>query len=122
MNTGKGHLKVTDTTAEMTDSFAGGVFDLERWKGYIDKAVPGARDLCVGDMKECFEAGFTWEKDFLPVLNKVCEDSESREKTVREFHEITDGLDERIAAVFGRTVDVELILYLGLCNCAVWVT
>jgi len=122
MNTGKGHLKVTDTTAEMMDSFASGVFDMERWKDYIDKAVPGARELCFGDMQECIEAGFTWEKDFLPVLNKVCSDSESREQTVREFHEITDGLDERIVAAFGRTVDVELILYLGLCNGAGWVT
>lgn len=78
--------------------------------------------MCLGDMQECIEAGFTWEKDFLPVLNKVCSDLESREQTVREFHEITDGLDERIIAAFGRTVDVELILYLGLCNGAGWVT
>ena len=32
---GMGHLKVTDTTAEMMDSFAGGVFEMERWKDYI---------------------------------------------------------------------------------------
>ena len=89
---GMGHLKVTDTTAEKMDSFAGGVFDIERWKDYIDKAVPGARELCFGDMQECIEAGFTWKKDFLPVLNKVCSDSESRERTVREFRKITDGL------------------------------
>lgn len=41
---GMGHLKVTDTTAEMMDSFAGGVFEMERWKDYIDKAVPGGRN------------------------------------------------------------------------------
>lgn len=122
MNTDAVHLKVTDTTAEMPDSFAGGVFDLERWKDYINKAVPGAGEMCLGDMRKCIEDGFTWERDFLPVINNVYADTESVAQTVREFHEISDGLDERIVTAFGRSVDVELILYLGLCNGAGWVT
>jgi hypothetical protein len=98
------------------------LFNAEKWETYIDKAIPGARKICEMDKQECIEAGFSWEKDFLPVLNEVYADEEGRNKAIRSFHIVTDHLNERIIEKFGRTVDTNLALYLGLCNGAGWVT
>lgn len=64
-------MRVIDTSAEMLSAFSGDCFDIEKWKKYIDSCVPGAKDICLSDMNECINAGFIWEKDYLPVLNMV---------------------------------------------------
>ena len=64
-------MNIIDTSGEWLSAFDGEHFDLAKWEAYIDRNVPGAKKLCLDDMRECMEAGFTWEKDFLPVLNAV---------------------------------------------------
>ena len=113
-------ISIKDTTETMLSSFDGDRFDLERWKAYIDKAAPGVKELCLEDLGECLDAGLSWENDYLPVLHQVLIDTEGRNCTIEEFHRAADGLDERINDVFGRTVDADLILYLGLCSGAGW--
>ena len=115
-------VKVVDTIGEALRSFTAERFDLEKWKNYMDIAMPGAKELCLSDMRECIAAGFSWEKDFLPVLNAVQREEEKRREAISSFHAVADGLDERIARRFGRTVDADAVLYLGLCNGAGWVT
>ena len=115
-------MKVIDTSAEMLSCYEAGEFDIEKWKTYIDGSVPGAKDLCMKDMQDCINAGFRWEKNFLPVLEMVVCNEDKRKQTIHVFHEITDRLDERIVKKFSRSVDVDVFLYLGLCNGAGWVT
>lgn len=115
-------MRITDTSDRLLSSFDKGSFDDKKWKAYIDKAIPGARKTCEMDKQECIESGFSWEKDFLPVLNAVYKDEESRDKAIKAFQAVTDHLNERIIEKFGRTVDTNLVLYLGLCNGAGWVT
>ena len=115
-------MRITDTSDKLLSSFDNGIFDDKKWGTYIDKSVPGARKICEMDKQECIEAGFSWEKDFLPVLNAVYTDEESRNKAIKSFHVVTDHLNEKIIEKFGRTVDTNLVLYLGLCNGAGWVT
>lgn len=115
-------MTVTDTSPEMQLCYNAECFDIEKWKAYIDGSVPGAKDLCINDMRECINSGYVWEKDFLPVLNEVIRDVEKRIETVRVFGEVTDRLDERIVKAFGRPVEADIFLYLGLCNGAGWVT
>ena len=115
-------MKIIDTVKEALTAFANGRFDLEKWEKYIDAAVPGAKEPCLSDMRECVGAGFSFEKNFLPVLNAVWSDRAKRAEAIDSFHAVADTLDEKITARFGRTVDVDLILYLGLCNGAGWVT
>ena len=40
-------MKVIDTSKESLDIFTAGQFDLRKWEHYIDKAVPGAKELCL---------------------------------------------------------------------------
>lgn len=115
-------MNVIDTTGAMQAAYASGQFDLSSWEAYLDAAAPGVKALCLDDMRECIAAGFSWEGDFLPVLNAVLQKPEQRAEAIYSFHDVTDGLDEAVRRRFGRTVDADLILYLGLCNGAGWVT
>ena len=51
-------MKVIDTSKESLDIFAAGQFDLRKWEHYIDKAVPGVKELCLDGMRKCINAGF----------------------------------------------------------------
>ncbi len=115
-------MNVIDLSGDMSSAFTDGCFDLEKWKNYMDRSLPGAKALCLADMREVLDAGYSWEKVFLPVLNAVAQDAGKREEVIASFRRVTETLDERIRARFGRTVDADLVLYLGLCNGAGWVT
>ncbi|MBR5949012.1 MAG: hypothetical protein IKZ82_10295 [Clostridia bacterium] len=115
-------MKLIDTSRELLSCYGSNGFDLEKWESYMDSCVPGAKELCLCDMRETLAAGFSWEKDFLPVLNGVFESDEKREAALRSFYAVTENLDERLKNRFGKTVSADLILYLGLCNGAGWVT
>jgi hypothetical protein len=115
-------LRIVDTSGQMLLSYKEGKFDRDSWKKYMDDSVPGAASLCLNDMNECISAGFSMEKDFLPVLDRVFHDEERRNKAIRSFRQVTDGLDLKIKEKFGRSIDADVILYLGLCNGAGWVT
>ena len=115
-------MQIIDTTDKMMLSFASGRFQLTDWGSYMDAAVPGAKDLCLADMRECLDAGCSWDGDYLPVLNAVAHDPGKRTEVIKTFHKLTDDLDAVITDRFGRTVDADLILYLGLCSGAGWVT
>ena len=115
-------MQIIDATDRMMSSFAAGSFRLADWESYMDAAVPGAKDQCLSDMRECIDAGCSWDGDYLPVLNAVLLDPEKRIEVIKTFRKLTDDLDAVITERFGRTVDADLILYLGLCNGAGWVT
>ena len=115
-------MNIIDTLGDISRVFEAGIFDMAAWEAYIDKWIPGARELCVQDMQECLRAGFTWENDYLPVLNAVQTAKERLETAVASFKKVTEHLDERVRERFGRTLDADLVLYLGLCNGAGWVT
>ncbi|MCR5663840.1 MAG: hypothetical protein K6G17_03060 [Oscillospiraceae bacterium] len=115
-------MNVIDTSGALLSAFEAGRFDPEKWERYIDRAVPGAKELCLEDMRACIRAGYSWEKDFLPVLNAVARDGEKRDRAIRSFHRVADGLEAKLLARFHRSVETDLILYLGLCSGAGWVT
>ena len=115
-------MRIIDTTDNMLTSYASDHFDMAKWEAYMDASVPGAKEMCLADMRECVAAGFSWDGDFLPVLDSVLREEEKRTEAIRSFHTVADHLDGKIIRRFGRTVDADLILYLGLCNGAGWVT
>lgn len=115
-------MNIIDTTNNILEVYTSGNFDLDRWKEYMDKCIQGAKDKCFNDMMECQESGFSFEESMLPILNNVMTDEDSKKKAIRSFHEVTDNLEARIISVFHKSIDVDVILYLGLCNGAGWVT
>lgn len=115
-------MKLIDTSDQFLSAFDAGRFDRGKWEAYMDACVPGVKKLCLDDMREVLAAGYSWERDFLPVLDAVARDGAKRDEAIRSFRTVTERLDERIRARFGRSPDAELIFYLGLCNGAGWVT
>ena len=57
----------------------------------------------------------------MPILNAVLINKEKIIKAVDSFAKVTASLDEKIVHTFGKTLDVTIILYVGLCNGAGWV-
>ena len=115
-------MKIINTCSKIFTIFDNGRFDKEKWKEYMDRCVPGAKELCLNDMQDCIHAGFSWERSFMPILNAVLAEKQKREKAIDVFLQITEHLDEKIMKTFLRTVEADVILYLGLCNGAGWVT
>ena len=109
-------MKVIDTSKELLKVFAAGQFDLQKWEQYIDQAVPGAKELCLDGMRKCIHTGFSWDNDYLSVLNAVASDREKRDEVLKSFREVTGHLEEKILGRFHKTIDTDVILYLGLCN------
>ena len=101
--------------------FEKGRFCREKWEAYIDSILPGSRDMFLSDMQACLDAGFGWEKDFLPVLSAVPGHPGLKELE-ENFRLVTQGLEEKVLSCFGRSVDAEIVLYLGLLGGAGWVT
>lgn len=75
-------MNIINTSADIPSLFHKGQFDLEKWKTYMDAHVPGAKALCLHDMENCIKTGYSWQDDFLPVLNFVAGDRPRFEKAV----------------------------------------
>lgn len=116
-------MRIIDTYPLIPAAFENGLFSPARWRDYIDTALPGVRPLQEADVKAVLATGsFTWEKDYLPVLNAVIQDRPLREIAHRSFRLVTDGLEQSILEKFGKSLDVDIVFYLGLCCGAGWAT
>ncbi|WP_196811533.1 hypothetical protein [Butyrivibrio sp. VCD2006] len=115
-------MNILDTTGNILTLYESGHFNTEKWKAYMDTFIPGAKELCLADMQDCLRAGFTWEKDYLPVLNAVIKSEDKLEMAISSFYEVTSHLEDNIITRFGKSVEADIYLYLGLCNGAGWVT
>ena len=105
-------MRITDTSAGLPSVFSDGSFDIEKWKAYMDASLPGAKELCLRDAAETIDAGYSWEDCFLPILNAVFLRDEKRREAIRSFREASADLDQRIKAVFGKTVDAAPLHFL----------
>lgn len=115
-------IKVIDTHSQIDGLFIEGRFDFEKWQKYINLIYSDCDKMFTDDVKECTATGkYTWEKDFLPIIEAVYE-SQKLAELHSSFLQVIDGLNERVVQKFGREVDVDIVLYLGLCNGAGWVT
>ena len=116
-------IRILDTYPALLSAFEDGRFSPERWRAYIDRACPGLAPLLIGDAEETLATGkVTFEKDYLPVINAVAARPDECALAHEAFLRVTDALEERVRAAFGRSLDVDIVFYLGLCNGAGWVT
>lgn len=115
-------IRIIDTHAQIESLFTQGEFNWEAWESYIDSIYENSAAIFKDDLKECLDSGgYIYEKDVLPIINAV-HGHPALETLHTSFKTVTNGLSERIATCFGKDVDVDIVLYLGLCNAAGWVT
>lgn len=116
-------MHIINLAEDLAPIYPGGCFSLACWEEYIRAADPTLADLCLADMRGDISAGLLdYGAQALPVLNACWQDAAIRAEALASFRRVTAGLDERIRACFGRTVEADVILYPGLCSGAGWVT
>ena len=115
-------IKIVDTYPQISSLFENGMFCQTKWEAYINSVYADCAHVFKDDLKECLESGcYVYEKDVLPVLNAVCKHPEL-ERLHTSFCNVTEGLNDKVIECFGRELDIDIVLYVGLCNGAGWVT
>lgn len=116
-------MQIIDTYKQIEALCCSGGFDMDKWGEYICCLSPAVEKLCREDVAETLATGkFSFEDDYLPLLNAFCADAEGRKACHRSFLSCVDGLEDRIISRFGKCPDVDIVLYFGLCCAAGWVT
>lgn len=115
-------IRIIDTYADINRLFDSGNFNIDRWKTYINQIYDNSADIFISDMKECLGNGkYTYESDILPILNDVYE-KPKLEILHESFSRVVNQLNQKVLDTFGKELDVDIVLYMGLCNGAGWVT
>ena len=116
------YLKIINTLDKIYDVYSNGSFDINKWGEYITRINPKIKELCISDLNEALETGrVNFEKNYLPILNNVFINEDVRIKAISSFEKVTNNLLDKIKSIYGKTIDVQIIFYLGLCNGAGWV-
>jgi len=114
-------FEIFDTSSKIYHAYDKDGFSLQKWEEYMEMTIPHVKNMCLSDMQESVSVEYSWQGYYLPVLNGVIQDKEEFEKAVEVFKCITDGLEQKIIKRFGKSLNVDIVLYLGLCNGAGWV-
>lgn len=115
-------IRMIDTYSQIDSLFTGGTFCRGSWEAYINSICANSAQLFTEEVDEYIRSGkYTFERDFLPVINAVYRNP--RLETLHDnFSAVTRDLERRIKDQFGKGLDVDIVLYLGLCSGAGWVT
>ncbi len=115
-------IRIIDTYADISCLFDNGNFNMETWKTYINQIYSNSAELFLSDMKECLgNEKYTYENDILPIINEVC-DNTKLDILYGSFCEVVNQLNQKVLDTFGKELNVDIVLYMGLCNGAGWVT
>lgn len=115
-------MKIIDTYPLLMEAFEDKTFQFSKWEKYINSVYPDAATIFVADMEKCITTGkITWENDYLSVLNMVVRSDGLRELAHDSFGKATEGLEQKVYDIFGKSLDADIVFYLGLCNGAGWV-
>lgn len=115
-------IRIIDTCHQINQLFDHSVFNYSRWEAYINSVYDHSAHIFKEEMDGYIQSGqYTFERDFLPVLNAVYENPKL-DILHNSFIEVTGHLSERVTDLFGKEPDIDIVLYLGLCNAAGWVT
>lgn len=110
-------MKIINTINQISNIYSNGSFDIKKWKEYVNSIDSKIEELCISDMMETIDTGlYSFEKDFLPILNFVINEQNKLEELSSNFNIVTKELEDKIISKFNKTTDVEIVLYLGLCN------
>lgn len=115
-------IKIIDTYSQINAVFQNETFNLKKWELYINSIYENSADIFKKDLEEYLNSGeYVYDKDILPIINGVYGNS-ALDTLHNSFCKVTERLNERIVACFGKELDVDIVLYIGLCNAAGWVT
>lgn len=108
-------MKIINTCDKIISVFANG-FDIELWRKYAEEISHELPTKCENDAKS-----YDFNKDVLPVLENAL-NNEKIDFVSRNFKFVIDTLNDNMSKLFDNEPDINIVLYLGLCNGAGWAT
>ncbi len=115
-------INIVDTYQKIDSLFENGVFRFDKWELYINAIFADSATIFINDMNDGLNTGdYSYEADILPILNAVYEHSDL-EALHASFCTVTKDLNKKVLNCFGHELDIDIVLYVGFCNAAGWVT
>ena len=108
-------MKIINTCEIIKSVFADG-FDIDLWRKFAEEISKELPSKCEKDAKE-----YDFNKSVLPVLDAALNE-EKLDFVSRNFQTVIDTLNDNLSKLFDKEPDINIILYLGLCNGAGWAT
>jgi len=109
-------MKISNQVSNIDIVFPDGKFSLEKWTDYIETFLPNSSHIFLEDADVVHQ----WSK-CLPIIQDVIKKGSKLEEAIESFITVTIDLDQKLRDQFGKSLEAEIILYLGLCNGAGWV-
>ncbi len=102
--------------------FDKGQFNIEEWTLYINNIYENSDYIFKQELNEYTKNNkYSWDNDFLPIINNVY-NNKNIKLLNNSFLKVTNNLNGKINKTFNKKLSVDIVLYLGLCNGAGWVT
>ena len=115
-------IRIIDTVSQINSLFENQCFNINKWEQYINSVLPNPSHIFKDDLNNYFTDGScSFEKDFLPIINAVY-GNPKMDCLHQSFTSVVNDLNNKILSRFGSELDVDIVLYLGLCNAAGWAT
>lgn len=108
-------MKIINTCDKIKLVFTDG-FDIKLWRKYAEEISQELPSKCEKDAKE-----YDFNKSVLPVLEAALNE-EKIDFVSRNFQLVIDTLNDNLTKLFDNEPDINIVLYLGLCNGAGWAT
>lgn len=110
-------MRIINTFDKIQNCFTNNAFDLDSWRKYTKEFSFELSEKCEQDAKE-----YDFNKDVFPVINNVFLNKDAAFQTNASFITVTNELNSNINKLFKTDLEIDIILYLGLCNGAGWAT
>ncbi len=110
-------MRIINTYDKIKNCFPDNIFDIAAWRKYTKSFSCELSKKCEEDSKK-----YDFNKDVTPVVSEVILNTEAAELADISFTNVTKRLKLSISRLFESDIDVDIILYLGLCNGAGWAT
>lgn len=108
-------MKIINTCDKIKSVFADG-FSIDLWRKYAEEISQELPSKCENDAKS-----YDFNKDVLPVIENAL-NNEKIDSVSKNFQTVIDTLSVNLSKLFDTEPDINIILYLGLCNGAGWAT
>ena len=108
-------MHIINTCDKIKTTFKNG-FNIDLWRKYAEGISKELPTKCENDAK-----GYNFEKEVLPVVESALSE-EKIDFISRNFKLVIDTLNNNLTKLFEKEPDINIILYLGLCNGAGWAT
>jgi len=116
-------LTVFDTFAQVERLCEQGSFAQAAWRAYAQALPAGVPEACIKEFEIVLAMpSIAFDTHYAPVYKRLWDNPVLRAQAHQNFVRVVDGLQQQVVAAFGRSPQVDIVWYLGLCNGAGWVT